>query len=53
MSETTEGGFTFAFGDPLDAEFEIPLGLGEELVVFHAQLLIDGERGSIGVVGFA
>jgi len=46
-----KGLFTFAFGDPLDAEFEIALGLGEELVVFHARLLFEGERGGIGFVG--
>jgi len=51
ISKTIE--VTFGFGDSLDAEFEIPFGLGDELVVFHAQLLVDGERGDVGVVGLA
>jgi len=51
ISKTTE--VTFGLGDPLDAEFEIPLGLGEELVVFHARLLVHREGGGVGVIGFA
>jgi len=51
ISKTTE--VTFGFGDPLDAEFEIPLGLCEELVVFHARKLLGGESGGVGVVGLA
>jgi hypothetical protein len=46
---------TFVFGNPIDADFEVPFRQSEILIVFNSRFLVDGEggRGVGGVFGFA
>jgi hypothetical protein len=43
------------FGNPIDADFEVPFRQSEILIVFNSRFLVDGEggRGVGGVFGFA